>query len=324
MRKVFTLARYLRVEGRYSNGALPGESQYEAGHDLRRLTKGFLLAPRAVGDDEQYAAAMALLANRVGVPARVVVGAVVPADGKVRGKDVHAWVELRIADGTWRTLPTEEFMGDQPPRRSMTAAPRPRSPRYAVAPTPPTAPEVQQLKDLRDKARAEQRGTAVRWVPWLVLLLLALVVPTAKQTRRGVRRRRGRPSDQVAGAWSELVDHARDLGVPVLVGATRPAQARMISRGEVLAQRADDRVFAASEPVGQGGRRGLEAGACGAARSSVDPGVFSAGCGRPSTRSASCAGGEPASHSRRASRRRRFRRHRGRERDPDRGTPDRY
>ena len=38
----------------------------------------FLLAPRPVGDDEQYAAAMALLANRVGVPARVVVGAVRP------------------------------------------------------------------------------------------------------------------------------------------------------------------------------------------------------------------------------------------------------
>jgi hypothetical protein len=249
MRKVFTLARYLRVEGRYSNGALAGESQYVAGHDLTRLTKGFLLAPRPVGDDEQYAAAMALLANRVGVPARVVVGAVVPADGKVRGEDVHAWVELRIADGTWRVLPTDEFMGDQPPRRSMTRAPRPRAPRYAVTPAAPAAPEVQQLKAQRDKARAEQRGTALRWVPWLVLLLLALVVPTAKQTRRGVRRRRGRPSDQMAGAWSELVDHARDLGVPVLVGATRPAQARMISRGQVLAQRADDGIFAAAEPV---------------------------------------------------------------------------
>ena len=31
-----------------------------------------------VGNDEQYAALMALLANRIGVPARVVLGRVVP------------------------------------------------------------------------------------------------------------------------------------------------------------------------------------------------------------------------------------------------------
>ncbi len=116
MHKVFVLAGYLRDQGRYSDGALPGEQQYEAGHDLDRLVDGFLLAPRPVGDDEQYAAAMALLANRVGVPARVVVGAVLPRDGKVRGEDVHAWVELRVFDGSWRTLPTREFMSRRPPQ----------------------------------------------------------------------------------------------------------------------------------------------------------------------------------------------------------------
>ena len=42
----------------------------------------------------------------------VVLGAVVPEGGRVTGKDVSAWVELRAADGSWKTLPTEAFMSD--------------------------------------------------------------------------------------------------------------------------------------------------------------------------------------------------------------------
>jgi len=44
------------------------------------------------------------------VPARVVLGALVPAGGVVTGADVHAWVEIRVGDGSWRTLPTSAFM----------------------------------------------------------------------------------------------------------------------------------------------------------------------------------------------------------------------
>ena len=49
---------------------------------------GSCCSDRPVGNDEQYASAMALLANRVGVPARVVVGAVLPArrQGAGRGR----------------------------------------------------------------------------------------------------------------------------------------------------------------------------------------------------------------------------------------------
>ncbi len=62
----------------------------------------------------------------------------------------------------------------------------------------------------------------------------------------------------MAAAWTELVDHARDLGIPVAVHGTRPAQARALAlvgalgEGAVgdLPQRADDGVFAADEPEG--------------------------------------------------------------------------
>ncbi len=253
MRKVFALARHLRVEGRYSDGVKQGETQYRAGQDLTRLVEDFLLAPRPVGNDEQYAAAMALLANRVGVPARVVVGAVVPRDGVVRGEDVHAWVELRVADGSWRTLATKEFMGKRPPRRDMTPAPVPE-----VGAGPLTAPEPQprdpDLVQPEDPApeqaqnRQAQRGPVLRILPWLALLSLALVVPAAKLVRRWHRRRGGRPSDRVAGAWSDLVDRARDLGVPVRPGASRPAQARTLGTALVLAHQVDASVFAEAEP----------------------------------------------------------------------------
>jgi transglutaminase-like putative cysteine protease len=250
MRKVFVLAKYLRDNGRYSDGSGPGEEQYRPGHGSTRLFKGFLLSPHIVGNDEQYAAAMAVLANRVGVPARVVVGAVVPRNGKVRGDDVEAWVEVRVADGSWRTLPTDNFMGRRPPRPGMPPVPRPTMPSGpAVAERAPTVPEIAREQQAKEQAEATRRNSLVRLTPWLVPVLLALVVPLTKLARRRVRRRRGRRSDQMAGAWAELVDHARDLGIPVKAHTTRPAQARVLARAGALSREGDDGVFAEAEPT---------------------------------------------------------------------------
>ena len=108
MDAVLRVAEHLRQEGRYSDDESVGQS-------VERLGPGFLLTTPSVGNDEQYAAAMALMANRLKVPARVVVGAVLPKSGIVKGKDVEAWVELRAADGTWLTLATDRFMSHRPP-----------------------------------------------------------------------------------------------------------------------------------------------------------------------------------------------------------------
>ena len=76
------------------------------------------------------------------------------------------------------------------------------------------------------------------------------MVPAIKAVRRRLRRTRGRTSDRIAGGWAELVDRARDLGVPVEVHASRPAQARVLalSGADGLSHEADDGVFAAEEP----------------------------------------------------------------------------
>jgi hypothetical protein len=246
------------------------EKIYPAGHYLGRLLDGFVNARIMAGNDEQYAAAMALLANRVEVPARVVMGAVVPPGGVVRGSDVSAWVEIRAADGSWRTLPTEEFMGDERPAKLPPESDRNRTGANVppAAPIPPPS-VIQDQTDTQLRARngsdspdrpAPDAGLPA-WVVWTLVLggipllvvgaLLSSIV-LVKGWRRSRRRTSGTASARVVGAWRELVDHARDLGqaVPVAASLTRREQSAAVeSAGAVaLARRADAHVFGPSVP----------------------------------------------------------------------------
>ncbi len=64
----------------------------------------------AVGDDEQFAVAVALIAQELGFPSRVVVGARLVStdaavstcrDGACRAQDLSAWAEVQAATGEW-------------------------------------------------------------------------------------------------------------------------------------------------------------------------------------------------------------------------------
>lgn len=272
MEQVLAVAAHLRTEGKYSDGVKPNERIYPPGHGVHRLGDQFANSSMIVGNDEQYAAAMALLANRIGVPARVVMGAVIPEGGVVTGRDVSAWVELRAADGTWRTLDTDEFMSDnapaeQPPQNDQqltgSVVPPP-------APIPPPSTVGEQtdadLKSRKNKRRADEEEDGLLpdvpgWVGFLAkyvglpLLVVALVlgaIVLAKSIRRRRRRAAERTSARIVGAWRELVDHARDLGQPVPVGAvaTRREQSAHITSAEAaqLARKADSHVFGPSDP----------------------------------------------------------------------------
>lgn len=268
MRRVFAAAAHLKTVGKYTDGVAPEERAYHAGHHVKRLFDEFVNAPIMAGDDEQYAATMALLANRIGVPARVVMGAAVPAGGVIRGADVQAWVELRVADGTWRTLPTSVFMdydkpAELPPQEeqemSGSVVPPP-----APVPPPSTAGE-QTDSELKTRADADDASDPAfelpTWVivvlavvggPLLLLLLLTGVILGLKAWRRHRRRTRGRASTRLAGAWREYVDHARDLGhpVPVRDGLTRREQAGRLGTpiAHDLARAADAVVFGPVAP----------------------------------------------------------------------------
>jgi hypothetical protein len=274
MRRVLAIARHLKSEGKYSDGVIESEKIYHAGHNRYRLTDdtGGVNSPFVVGNDEQYAAWMALLANRIGVPARVVFGAVVPAGGVVTGADVQAWVELQVADGSWRTLPTELFMDDDRPAEQQTTRRQQLSgsvvPPPAPIPPPSTAGEQNDADMLVRKSRSTAKNTAdevagpvAEWlgrlvrfvgVPLLAVTILLSSVVVAKLLRRRRRRTRTKVSARFVGAWRELVDHARDLGQPIPVGAgvtRREQSSEIVSPGaRSLAHQADSQVFGPRVP----------------------------------------------------------------------------
>ena len=272
MDRVLAAAEHLRSEGKYSDGIGRTERIYVAGHSVWRLSDEFVNAPQIVGNDEQYAATMALIANDIGVPARVVLGAVVPEGGRVTGKDVSAWVELRAADGSWKTLPTEAFMSTTPPADQVPETNTPMSGTVIPPPNPippPSDAGEQSDADLKERKatrkKADEDEGLIPGVPgWLravltyvgvPLLLVALVLGAVvglKAWRRHRRRRADSPSARFVGAWRELVDHARDLGHVVPLGPTvtrREQSVGIVSgRAGLLARSADGFVFGPSAP----------------------------------------------------------------------------
>ncbi len=249
MQALMKAAKVLRTTGYYSDGSTPDGQVHLAGQSTERLGKGFVYARRMVGNDEQYAALMALIAARLRIPARVVVGAVVPGDGQVFGRDVQAWIEVRTDDGLWRTIPTERFMSRRPPPRSDPPPPTFGVPRNVDTDDEDLAEEDRQRDEQtrpQDPARADP--PLPRWPLALLPAALVVGIPVAKWWRRRRRRRAARPSLRFAGAWAELVDRARDLGLDVPARTTRPAQASALGIDPALAFDADAEIFAADEP----------------------------------------------------------------------------
>ncbi len=272
--KVSSIAAHLLQVGKYSNGssgATAGPTLSLPGHSAGRLTTFFdgggLVGTQIVGDDEQYAAAMALLANAVGVPARVVLGADVPPSGQVEGKDIHAWIEVLLNGLGWVPMYQTQFMSDNPPSKTPpTQQPRAQS----AAPVQPPAvsavrsPYTSQLPGTGSSATAPNQaaphGSGVpswvwglaQWVlpPLLVLAVVVSMIRGLKRRRRNRRYRAARPSARVAGAWAELIDFERDLGRQVPANATRREQVPFIEGKDVaaLATQADASVFGPGEP----------------------------------------------------------------------------
>lgn len=253
--QVLLLARYLQKNGRYSDGA--GALVVPPGHSINRLAAQFIGAERIIGNDEQYAAFMALAANRLRVPARVVVGTFTDG-GKVRGKDVIAWVELRVRDGSWRILPTQTFMNHKKPRKD-DEPPQPLSEfvqdqlNDGETDDPDATQQVPLPDDRAPGSQEDESGQPVspaRDLPLLALALAVLswVVPGLKLVRRSVRRGSRRSSRRCVGAWQELVDLAVDLRLRPPLSATRETQAIALGVDPTLAQHADDLIFGVAPP----------------------------------------------------------------------------
>ena len=285
MARVVTLAKYLKANGRYSDGG-NGLAEDTAGHSEGRLTTFLESSTRQiVGDGEQYAATMALLASYVGVPARVSLDAAVGPDGTVKGSDVRADVELDTAQYGWVTLPASDFTGDKAPTLEQQLIAPPQQPVKVVPPRHNQAGPVAAVNESNAVARssatppsadsgftvpaivittATDAGIPVAAVAGLVGLLIA-----AKAARRRRRRSFGSPATRVAGAWRELIDLGRDLGITAAAAGEPAASAGALTRREfaayaerrglpsarAVAVAADAATFGAADPDGSAAQR---------------------------------------------------------------------
>jgi hypothetical protein len=229
----------------------------------------------AVGDDEQFAAAAAVLARYFGFDSRVVVGArlatdedapsVAPCEGGVcTGANVTAWVEVRAADGTWATLdaspqyavtPIDVTEGEQLPENPTV----PQESSTDVLDPPPAQRDDSEGSTADDALDSDwfaallpillAVGTGVLAVFLLLLPLLFLFL--IKRLRRNRRRNEPVPEVRVVGAWDELVDSYVDHRIAVPTGASRQSIAAAVGRPQAIALAAavDAAVFAEHPPT---------------------------------------------------------------------------
>lgn len=252
--------------GWFSHGVDPQDARSLSGHSYSRMLELLADQERMVGDDEQYAVAMALMLRVRNVAARVVYGYQIPADGDVKGSDVRAFTEVNLDGLGWVLFnPTpshDRKLPDQDPNQQPQTRPHVENP-----PPPPQRPDEPPPDDQLpvDQANPPQpppridiqqvlRVTASFGLPLIVLVGPLVLVLGLKHRRRRARMGAAVVANRVAGGWSELLDVARDLGTSPSPMATRSEQAEVLASkftkleahvdSNRLARQADAAIFA--------------------------------------------------------------------------------
>lgn len=232
--KIRTMAQTFSSQGFFSDGS---DKLSLPSHSTARLTTFLDPKKPMIGDDEQYAVAMALMARQAGYPARVVLGfypeTYSGGTQAITGTNAHAWVEVSFSSVGWVSFdPT-------PPRdqKPQTEVPRPKPnprPQVLQPPVPPQDPA-----DLTPQTNEDRDDDSDRPSPWLAWLLLAakvggvlaviaapfVIIVAAKAWRRRRRRRAASRTERITGSWNELIDYATDLRTGVPRATTRSEQA---------------------------------------------------------------------------------------------------
>lgn len=211
-----------------------------------------------VGDDEQFAVAAWMIADQLGFPARVAVGARLhePADadrsrpsgvpacaqGACRGANITAWLEVQDISGEWVPI-------DVTPQHEVALVPDDEQRREPQNPTEVQQQHAEQVPPAQARPSDEDEpepdhaaepdeveiwGT-VRAVGIGLLLLLVLLTPMTtvlvyKAVRRGIRHRSPTAAERISGGWEEFVDAAVDRGYPAPATQTRQELARLYGR----------------------------------------------------------------------------------------------
>lgn len=225
--RMVLLQTWFRNTGGFSYSLQPA-----GGSGISQLVR--FLTTDKVGYCEQFAAAMAVLARSLGVPARVAVGFLNPEklpDGSYRytSDDLHAWPEIYFSGSGWiRFEPTPASRTGQPPAWTTGVVRQPQSASPSAGAAPSRQPTESPGAGAKAKSADRSSGngsTTLAWIVVLALLLLALVLPRVVRARQRQRRlddhRLGPRSDDARrlaeGAWTELLATARDHGIALPV-----------------------------------------------------------------------------------------------------------
>ncbi|UOE45412.1 transglutaminase domain-containing protein [Agromyces larvae] len=234
----------LKTNGFLSHGLASDAIASRAGHGADRMAELFTRS-EMIGDEEQYASAMALMARHLGYPARVVMGFAPEVEQgqdsvEVLGADVTAWVEVPFEGVGWISFhPTPDQMDvpqEQTPKPKSEPQPQVRQPPRAERPEDDllTTVEIDETDD-EDRDHPFQIpgwvwvATGSVMVPLAIVFLPMLVVALRKRARRA--RRRGAPNARsAAGAWDELLDRSAELGLEPPERASRLQTAAVLER----------------------------------------------------------------------------------------------
>ena len=234
------LQEWFRSNFRYSTSV-------RSGSDVSYLQQ--FLTER-VGYCEQFAATMALMAQSLGIPARVAVGfapghaAATPGSWTVSTHDAHAWPELWLQGSGWTRFEPTPRAGDG----SAVAAPvyaQPGTVTGATAgstarATRPTKPQVNGGADAvdREATSVDTAGSgAVRHAITVIVILGILgllAVPLIVRVRRRHRRLSGDPRAAAHGAWDDLHDSVIDYGLAWSASDTPRQAGRRLVRQSAL------------------------------------------------------------------------------------------
>ncbi|MGO4691826.1 transglutaminase family protein [Glaciibacter sp. 2TAF33] len=274
----------LKTQGFLSHGLASDGIPSRAGHGADRIDELFTRS-QMVGDQEQYAAAMALMARNLGLPARVVMGFApdVPegaASVEITGNDVTAWVEVAFDKIGWvpfnPTPDQTDVPQDQTPKPKSVPQPQVRQPPRTDNQSDDllTAVEIDDTK--KDDKSKDFMLPGWAWaligiggIPLVVFFGPLLVIALLKARRRRRRRNGGSGDERAAGAWDELADGYAELGFEVPRASTRRQVAARLETqlaeqrlGEASGVRTDTgpvRVVAAEQAPsgGTGGASGI-------------------------------------------------------------------
>ena len=215
----------LAIQNQLRNGAFSydEETPAEQGYDGDGLGVIAKFLKVKAGYCIHYASTMAVMARLEGIPSRIVVG-YLPGEARagtnarsVSSDDLHSWPELYFDGIGWVRFEPTPGRGAVPayaplPSSKVTTTPTAGASSAAAATPAPTESDAASATDGGGAGIA--LGALLRGGG--IVLLIGAVLALPGLLRRAIRRRRlGRlAQDGPAGAWRELLDTARDLGLP--------------------------------------------------------------------------------------------------------------